>query len=150
MPPARHPLFKLRLCLTDYGAFFPLCCEVCSFLLDAVFCSSSYLRLINAYRLDPEAALASCSWGKFQIMGGEYRNCELQSAEAVARKMCAGENGQIELLAAFIRRKANWKLWNAVKEKDWARIALYYNGGDYKKNAYDIKMEKAYDKRRVA
>ncbi|OOV89142.1 hypothetical protein MF4836_34345 [Pseudomonas sp. MF4836] len=32
-----------------------------------------YERLITAYRLDEEAALQACSWGKFQIMGFNYR-----------------------------------------------------------------------------
>jgi N-acetylmuramidase/LysM domain len=112
--------------------------------------ATSYLRLMNAYRIDPEAALASCSWGKFQIMGGEFKNCELSSAEALAKKMCAGESGQIELLAAFIRHKAGGKLWAAVKAKKWSRIALYYNGEEYKKNAYDSKMEAAYEKHKAA
>lgn len=108
--------------------------------------STSYLRLINAYRLDPEAALASCSWGKFQIMGGEFKNCEEDSAEALVMKMCKGESEQIKLLSAFIRHKSGGKLWAAVKSKNWGQIALYYNGGGYKKNAYDTKMEKAYEK----
>jgi len=90
--------------------------------------ATSYLRLINAYRIDPEAALASCSWGKFQIMGGEFDNCKLPSAEALVKKMCAGESGQIEMLAAF---------------------ALYYNGGGYKKNAYDSKMQAAYEQHKT-
>jgi len=108
--------------------------------------ATSYLRLMNAYRIDPEAALASCSWGKFQIMGGEFANCGLTSATAIVEKMCAGEVGQIGLLSSFIRKKAGGKLWSAVKAKRWDLIALYYNGGDYKKNAYDKKMEQAYEK----
>ncbi len=108
--------------------------------------SASYLRLVNAYRLDPEAALASCSWGKFQIMGGEFSNCGLRSASALAALMCGGESTQIELLSGFIRHKANGKLWKAVQDKDWANIARYYNGGGYKKNAYDTKMHAAYEK----
>lgn len=108
--------------------------------------ATSYLRLINAYRLNPEAALSSCSWGKFQIMGGEYHNCGLKSARRVVELMCAGESGQIDLLAMFIQNKANGKLWAAVKAKDWAKIALYYNGDGYKKNAYDTKFKQAYQR----
>lgn len=108
--------------------------------------ATSYLRLINAYRLNPEAALSSCSWGKFQIMGGEYQNCGMESAKDVVTLMCAGEAKQINLLARFIRNKANGKLWAAVMGKDWPEIALYYNGGDYKKNAYDIKFQLAYER----
>lgn len=108
--------------------------------------ATSYLRLINAYRLNPEAALSSCSWGKFQIMGGEFHNCGLKSAQNVVELMCAGESAQIDLLSRFIRNKASGKLWAAVKRKDWPKIALYYNGGDYKKNAYDIKFQRAYER----
>ena len=108
--------------------------------------AASYLRLINAYRLNPEAALSSCSWGKFQIMGGEYKNCGRESAKEVVEFMCAGESGQIDLLAMFIRHKANGKLWSAVKAKDWAKIALYYNGSNYKQNAYDVKFKQAYER----
>lgn len=112
--------------------------------------ATSYLRLMNAYRVDPEAALASCSWGKFQIMGGEYQNCGLKNAELLAMRVCASESGQIKLLAAFIMNKAGGKLWAAVKTKNWSQIALYYNGGGYKKNAYDTKMELAYEKYKKA
>ena len=108
--------------------------------------STSYLRLINAYRLDPDAALAACSWGKFQIMGGEYQNCGIDSAEELVALMCGGESEQIKPLTGFIRHKASGKLWAAVKKKDWPNIALYYNGGGYKKNAYDTKMLAAYEK----
>lgn len=108
--------------------------------------ATSYLRLMNAYRLDPEAALASCSWGKFQIMGGEYRNCGQPSAEALVTLMCGGESDQLQPLLGFVRHKADGKLWEAVKNKDWPKIALYYNGGEYKKNAYDTKMLAAYEK----
>jgi LysM repeat protein len=111
--------------------------------------ATSYLRLINAYRLDPEAALASCSWGKFQIMGGEFRNCDESDAQSMAKKMCEGELDQIKLLTSFIRRKARGKLLNAVRAKNWEQIAMYYNGGGYKKNAYDTKMESAYEKFRA-
>jgi hypothetical protein len=79
-------------------------------------------------------------------MGGEYKNCGTTSASAVVEQMCSGESGQIRLLSAFIRNKARGKLWAAVKAKKWDLIALYYNGGDYKKNAYDKKMESAYEK----
>jgi hypothetical protein len=79
-------------------------------------------------------------------MGGEFKNCGLKNAEAVVEQMCAGESGQINLLSAFIRKKVKGKLWAAAKAKRWDLIALYYNGESYKKNAYDKKMEQAYEK----
>jgi LysM repeat protein len=111
---------------------------------------TSYLRLINAYRLDADAALMACSWGKFQIMGDEWKTCKLLSVERLVRQMCIDEPGQLQILAAFIRNKAGGKLGAAVKAKDWPSIALYYNGAAYADNSYDVKMKNAYEKHKAA
>ncbi len=120
--------------------------------------ATSYLRLINAYRLDPGAALQSCSWGKFQIMGRNYVLCGAASIEEFVSAMCAAELGQIQLLAGFIQKKPRaWKnpknkalgkeisLWDAVKTKDWKAIAFNYNGPSYATYGYDTKIQAAYD-----
>ena len=113
-----------------------------------------YLRLINAYRLDKEAALRSASWGKFQIMGDNYAICDAPDVAVFVKTMCRSEAGQIELLAKFIRNKKNRKskktpwqnlLWEAVKQKDWTNIARYYNGPNYKEGKYDEKLETTYE-----
>lgn len=121
--------------------------------------ASAYLRLINAYRLDPDAALKSCSWGKFQIMGANHELCGLANVVTFAKTMCTSEAGQIRLLAEFIHNKPQaWKdpknkalgkeisLWDAVKTKDWAAIAFNYNGPGYKKYSYDTLLKAAYEK----
>ncbi|WP_164844364.1 N-acetylmuramidase domain-containing protein [Azoarcus sp. DN11] len=117
-----------------------------------------YLRLINAYRLAPEAALKSCSWGKFQIMGENHKLCGYDFVDNFVREACISEHAQIKLLAAFIRRKAPaWKnpknkalgkeisLWDAVKIKNWAALAFNYNGPDYKTYRYDEMLRAAYE-----
>lgn len=116
-----------------------------------------YLRLINAYRLDPEAALKSCSWGKFQIMGANYTLCESPTIRLFAQDMCKSEATQIALMSAFIRKKPRaWKdpndkslgkeisLWDAVKTKNWGAIAFNYNGPNYRTYRYDEKLRAAY------
>jgi len=121
--------------------------------------ASAYLRLINAYRLDPEAALKSCSWGKFQIMGYNHVLCDEGKLQNFVKKICASEAAQIGLLAEFIRNKPrSWKdpknktlgkeisLWDAVKTKNWAAIAFNYNGPGYKTYSYDTKLKNAYEK----
>lgn len=121
--------------------------------------SSSYLRLINAYRLDPDAALMACSWGKFQIMGANFALCGQSDVVKFVDMMCASEASQIELVAEFIQRKPRaWKnprnkalgleisLWDAVKTKDWAAIAFNYNGSGYRTYSYDTKLKAAYEK----
>ena len=121
--------------------------------------SSSYLRLINAYRLAPDAALKSCSWGKFQIMGENFKLCGQPDIDAFVEEMCTSEASQIALIAEFIRNKPRaWKnsknkklgkeisLWDAVKTKNWSAIAFNYNGPSYKTYKYDTLMKAAYEK----
>ena len=109
--------------------------------------AKSYLRLVNAYRLNPEAALKSCSWGMFQIMGDEHRGaCGVDDVNEFVKTMCLGEIGQLAMLGQFVQHKAGGKLLTAVRTKDWARIAYYYNGPGYEINSYDKKMENAYKK----
>ncbi len=115
-----------------------------------IYGSRSYLRLIKAYRLDADAALQSCSWGKFQVTGREYATCRMPTPAAFIELLCTSEVKQIEMLATFIRHKADGKLWKAVKAKDWDKIALYYNGAQYKIFSYHTKLRTAYEKHRAA
>lgn len=77
--------------------------------------ASAYLRLINAYRLDPDAALKACSWGKFQIMGDNHMQCGEKMLANFVKKMCSSETAQIDLLAEFIRNKP--RAWKDPKNK---------------------------------
>ena len=113
-----------------------------------------YLRLINAYRLDKNAALKSCSWGKFQILGENYGLCREHDVVSFVTKMATNEAKQLELFAVFIRNKMDRKnkreaygtlLWHAVQQKDWENIARYYNGPKYKKYNYDTKLYQTYE-----
>ncbi len=108
--------------------------------------AKSYLRLVNAYRLNPEAALKSCSWGMFQIMGDEHQGSCGVPLKDFMTKMCSGEGGQLEMLSLFIEKKASGRLLTAARAKDWARIAYYYNGPGYEILSYDKRLESAYKK----
>ena len=105
--------------------------------------ASSYLRLMNAFRLDKDAALKSVSWGKFQILGENHGECGAPTVSLFVETVCAGEKGQLSLLAGFIENKK--ALHRAVKSKDWPNIALNYNGPKYRKYSYDTKLEAAYN-----
>lgn len=105
----------------------------------------SYLRLINAYRLDNDAALSACSWGKFQVMGAEHQTSGRYSIKQFMDRMCTSEVKQLEILQSFIRNKAGGLLLQAVREKDWNNMALYYNGsGDVA--TYSSKLKNTYEK----
>ena len=106
--------------------------------------SRSYLRLINACRLDDDAAMRACSWGKFQILGDNWKLCGATSLDQFMQSVCRSEADQLRLFGAFVRRNNGGKLWKAVKAKDWEEIAENYNGKSYKKFNYDERIKAAY------
>lgn len=97
----------------------------------------------EAFALDPNAALLSCSWGKFQIMGFNYEVCGFASVNDFVDAMKESEGAQ---LLAFVNFVIGNHLAVYLRRKNWAKFAEGYNGEDYAKNDYDTKMAKAYDK----
>jgi hypothetical protein len=49
-------------------------------------------------------------------------------------------------LMAFINFIKNTGLKKPLQEKDWVAFAKGYNGRNYAKNNYDVKIQKAYEK----
>ncbi len=103
-----------------------------------------HIRLQEAVKLDREAALMSCSWGKFQLMGGEWKENGYDSLQHFINAMYEDEFEHLKGFCSFVERKANGRLIKALQNKDWKTFAYYYNGPGYKKNNYDVKMEGAY------
>jgi hypothetical protein len=101
-----------------------------------------YDRLEIAKTLDKEAALKSCSWGLFQIMGENYRACGFKDVESFVAAMYESPGEQLKAFCKFVIR--NERMHEALKVLDWATFARYYNGPGYKENSYDIKLAKAY------
>lgn len=99
-------------------------------------------KLDRAVQIDRECALQSCSWGMFQIMGFNYKACGYNSVQEFVNAMYASEDEQLNAFVGFIRHNAS--LNQALRNKDWATVARLYNGVDYKINAYDVKLAKAY------
>lgn len=80
-------------------------------------------------------------------MGDEHLgSCGVTDVRDFVKTMCSGEKGQLKMLQQFVQHKAGGKLLTAVRAKDWAKIAYYYNGPGYQQNRYDEKMENAYKK----
>jgi hypothetical protein len=103
--------------------------------------SDSYARLAAAMAIDETAALSSASWGLPQVMGGNWRMCGFKSPQLMISHMAESEDGQIEVMAAFLAAAG---LEPALGRKDWARVARGYNGPGYAANAYDRKLAEAY------
>lgn len=106
--------------------------------------SKEYDRLAIALKLDRPAALMSTSWGKYQILGQNYKLCGYDNIDGFVDDMYKSEVYHLNAFVKFI--KSNGKLWEALKTKNWEAFAKYYNGPSYQKNRYPERLENAYKK----
>lgn len=106
--------------------------------------AAEYNRLDGAIKIHEVSALESCSWGAYQIMGYHWKLLGFNSVHEFVDKMKESERGQLECFVKFI--KANPALLKAIREDDWESFARYYNGANYRKNNYDVKLTAAFKK----
>lgn len=104
---------------------------------------NEYDRLEKAMNLHEEAALASTSWGMFQIMGNNFAECGKRCVKDFVECMCHSEADQLMLFVAYLEKR---KLQEYLRNKDWAGFARRYNGPAYAENKYDQQLEAAYNK----
>lgn len=104
--------------------------------------SWQYKKLAKACQLNKEAAIQACSWGKFQVLGTNYKLCGFSSAAEFANAMCKSEKEHLKVMVSFCRGN---KLEPALKNRNWQTIAKTYNGPKYKKNKYDTELEAHYN-----
>lgn len=105
--------------------------------------SAQWPKFEQASELNREAAILACSWGKFQIMGFNYRACGLPSAMAFRVAMERSEGDHLMAFCAFVRTRG---LVDELQRKDWAGFSRGYNGAGYAANQYDLKLARAYAK----
>jgi hypothetical protein len=101
------------------------------------------VKFSQAFELDPIAAMKSCSWGKFQIMGFNHKPCGFASVGEFVDAMKESEGRQLDAFVAFV---ISQKLDKHLRDKNWTAFARGYNGTGYAKNKYDTKMAAAYTK----
>jgi hypothetical protein len=105
--------------------------------------SEQHARLQRATTIYRDAALASASWGKFQILGLHFKACGCKTIQEFVNAMYESEDKHLELFCNFI---VSQNMVNLLKTHAWAAFARQYNGAGYKKNRYDIRLEEAYKK----
>lgn len=98
----------------------------------------------SAFASNPNAAMESTSIGLMQVMGFHYSELGFKTVGAMWDFAKESEANQVQLAIAFI--KTNSKLDAALKNKDWATFAYYYNGAGYKQFKYDTRIAAAYNK----
>lgn len=97
----------------------------------------------KAYALNPEAAMLSTSWGRYQIMGFNYDTCGFSSVGAYVDAMKSGEPRQLQAFVAFVKKRG---IADELIRHDWAGFAKIYNGTGYKAGNYDGKLATAFAK----
>jgi len=109
---------------------------------------SSWTKLAAACAVDPDAAFASCSWGKFQVMGFHWSTFGFASSYALARSTVKSEAAHYELLARFIEKhRLNDALRALSRDPDDCRpFAEGYNGSGYARNHYHSKLAAAMER----
>jgi hypothetical protein len=101
------------------------------------------IALCKAAGVTTLAALRSASWGLGQVMGFNAIAAGFADAADMAAKMAQSEDQQLLAMAGFIRSQ---KLDAQLRARDWAGFARRYNGSDFWKNQYDVKLKAAFEK----
>lgn len=106
--------------------------------------TSEHQRLAQARQIDEVCALESASWGAFQVMGFHWKRLGYASVHDFVAAMVRSEADQLEAFVRFIETDAS--LLKALKGLKWATVAKLYNGPDYQRNLYDVKLERAFER----
>lgn len=105
----------------------------------------SWDKLSRAACVDPLAAFAAASWGKFQILGMHWDGLGYPSSLEMAYTTVTSEAAHYEMLARYVERNnlqgALQKL-STDPERNVA-FARAYNGPGFKKFSYDTKLAAA-------
>lgn len=103
----------------------------------------SYPRLKGACAIDETAALKSASWGLGQVLGENFKAAGYETVQAMVSDMMLDEELQLAAAVNFIKFH---KLYDNLRNHDWAGFAKGYNGAGYRKNSYDTRLAEAYRK----
>lgn len=100
-------------------------------------------RLQKAADLNRSAALKSASWGRYQIMGFNWRECGYRRLQQFINAMYENEAKHLEAFIGFMKSQ---ELAGPLQDGDWATFARRYNGPGYKKNNYHNRLQEAYNR----
>lgn len=109
--------------------------------------AGEHRRLQAAVALDRPAALQSASWGRFQILGSNFRKAGHTTLQSFINAMYASESDQLDAFIDFLRSE---RLDVHLAALDWGAFAYGYNGPEHHKNGYAPKLAKAFTVRSQA
>lgn len=101
-----------------------------------------YNMLLDMVRIDVDAGFSASSYGKFQIMGENYKVCGYGSPAAFAEGMAKDEITQLKAFEAFCRGNRLLGKLDLMSSRpaDCAPMAEAYNGTGYRENNYHVKL----------
>lgn len=109
--------------------------------------SQEWIAFNDAFRKNPNAAMEATSIGLMQVMGFHYRSLGFRTVGEMWDFAKVSEANQMELAIRYI--KSIPKLDAALKAKDWRTVAYYYNGEEYEKYKYHIRLASGYKQSQV-
>lgn len=101
-----------------------------------------YSAFNEAFALDQTAALLSCSYGMFQVLGSHFDDLGFQNVGAFIDYLKKGEAEQLDVFVRFCRVNG---LVDELQRVDFAGFARIYNGASYKDFNYDGQMRGYYN-----
>lgn len=101
------------------------------------------LLLCRSAGLGDDPALRSASWGLGQVMGFNAVASGFKSPADMVARMSESEDAQLAGMAGFITSE---KLNARLRVRDWTGFARRYNGPQFYKNQYDLKLKAAFEK----
>lgn len=120
----------------------------------ATYSQDQYALLARAMEIDETCALMAPSWGLGQVLGENYAMCGYETPQAFVRAMMDDEDNHLEAMIAFIKSAGLAKACRELEAaKTWEqmvaagrKIARGYNGTQYAKNNYHIRIAQAFRK----
>ncbi len=94
-------------------------------------------QLTEAYALNPEAALSATAWGRFRILGSNYKAGGFDSQEAFVRSQATSEDAQLRAFEHFLTTR---KLVASLAARDWRGFARGFFGTEQ----FGAQLEKYY------
>lgn len=105
----------------------------------------SWEKLALACSRNVDSAFASASWGKFQIMGAHWHKLGYASPLEMAYSMVGSEAAHYEALCRYVEVMGLRSAMQAISTdpKTCIAFARGYNGPQYRKYDYDVKLANA-------
>lgn len=98
----------------------------------------------KACQISKPLAIMSTSWGLPQIMGFNYQKTRCKDVMEFYERMCKNEEEQLMLMLEFL--VGNAQLYYAIRNRDIKGFARLYNGPQYAKWGYHIKLANMLEK----